>query len=186
MVNGNEMISEQYEELNRYLLERINHNELDEVTIKSLVNSCVEFDSSGLSKNTMLFPNLVRPKQSVSVKFSNINFSLRLAFDIILLNPPKEMDNGMDIIRFVVRLIKLAVGEMVEILDEDMTMVLKAIYMLSYDNHGADIEKIKKFCKDNGMENQGIESILNKLENIKCIQMENEEYKIAEKLILNL
>ena len=186
MINGNEMIAEDYDRLSDYLLTCMGHEKADEVTIKSLIGSCAEFDGAGISKSSMVFPNPVNPKESVSLKFSNVKFSLRLAFDIILLNPVKPPSDKNEMLMFMIRVLKLAFGEMVKILDEDMANVLQAIYMLSYDNHGATMEKIIEYCRKYNMQAESMERVIYNLENIKCIELVEGEYKLAETVILNL
>ena len=186
MKNGNELISEQYDELTNYLWSNISHDNLDKTTIRSLIGSCAEFEGAGISKNTMVFPNLFSPEESVSVKFSNVKFSLNVAFDIVLLDPNKSMEDKTTMLLFVVRLLKLAYNNMIQKLDKDMTKVLHAVYMLSYDEHGATIEDIKRYCKDNKMDVRQMSSIIEQLEKIKCIKLDNGEYKLAETVILNL
>lgn len=70
MINGNEMISERYTEFSEYLLKNIAHDNIDEVAIKSVIGACAEFEGAGITKNSMVFPNLVKPGESISVKFS--------------------------------------------------------------------------------------------------------------------
>ena len=95
MINGNELISEKYDELSEYLLENIKHEGVDKVTVRSLIGACAEFGETGVSKNSMVFPNLFQAGGAVSVKFSNIRFNLKIAFDIILLSPSKPFESGI-------------------------------------------------------------------------------------------
>ena len=186
MINGNEMISERYTEFSEYLLKNIAHDNIDEVEIKSVIGACAEFEGAGITKNSMVFPNLVKPGESISVKFSNVKFSLRLAFDIVLLNPTKPVESKTDMIQFIVKILKMSFGEMVEMLDVDMTTVLKAVYMLSYDNHGASMDKIVDYVSKNGMDEVKTKEVVDDLEKIKCISLNDGEYTLAETIVLNL
>lgn len=185
MINGNESVSEKYDELSEYLLANIDHENIDKVAVRSLIGVCAEFEGTEISKNSMIFPNPIRHGESISVKFSNIKFSLRLAFDSILLSPSDFMNDKGDIIRFIIKVIKLANSEMSIHLDTDMTTVLKAVYMLSYDNHGACMEKLTDYASQNGIEQEKVKEIISDLESIKCVTMENGDYKLAETIILN-
>ena len=57
--------------------------------------------------------------------------------------------------------------------------------MQSYDNHGADIQKIIAQATENGLNEQKTREIIQRLESIKCIILDNGEYKIAETILLN-
>lgn len=185
MINGNETISEKYDELSEYLLTNIKQEGIDRVTVRSLIGACTEFDQTGVSKSSMVFPSLLQPGEAASVKFSNIKFNLKIAFDIILLSPSKPFLSNADVFLFVIKILKFAFTELKIDLDKDMVTILKAIYMQSYDNHGADIEQIIDQAAKSGVDEQITREIIGRLESIKCIILDNGEYKLAETILLN-
>ena len=185
MINGNENSAEKYTEFSEYLLKNIPHENVDEVAIKSLLGSCVEFEGAGVTKNSMIFPNLANPGESVSIKFSNIKFNLNTACDIILLCTTNPLESKIAMLQFVVKILKIALRA-VKMVDEDMTNIIRAVYMLSYDNHGASMEKIIEYGSKNGMDETQIRDTVKGLENIKCISLKEGEYFLAETIVLNL
>ena len=79
------------------------------------------------------------------------------------------------------------ISETSESLDKNMTIVLKAIYMSSFDNHGATMDKIRSCCQDeSGLTKENIQEAIEKLEEIKCIRLENGEYMLNETVLLNI
>lgn len=185
MINGNENSAEKYTEFSEYLLKNIPHENVDEVAVKSLLGSCVEFEGAGITKNSMIFPNLANPRESVSIKFSNVKFNLSTACDIILLWTSNPLESKIAMLQFVVKILKIALRA-VKMVDEDMTTVIRAVYMQSYDNHGASMEKIIEYGSKSGMNISKIRETVNGLEEIKCIFLKENEYFLAETIILNL
>lgn len=179
-------ISQSYTALNEYLLEHIPHDLEDEVTIKSLICSCAEFENTDQSKYSAVIPDFINHGKSISFKFSNIKFNLHTALDIILLTPPEIPDQKLKMVQFIIKLFKFICGEFIETLDENMTSVLKSIYMSSYDGHGATMDKIKLCCKDSELTEENIQEAIEKLEEIKCIRIENDEYILIETVMLNI
>ncbi|MBQ4524191.1 MAG: hypothetical protein IJA10_14780 [Lachnospiraceae bacterium] len=182
----NNKISQSYAELNEYLLEHIPHDSEDEVTIESLICSCAEFESTEQAKYSAVIPDLINHGKSISFKFSNIKFNLCTALDIILLTPTEIPSQKLNMVQFIIKLFRFVCGESMESLDENMTIVIKAIYMSSYDGHGATMDKIKLCCKDFELIEENIQEAIEKLEEIKCIRLENGEYILLETVLLNI
>lgn len=190
MINGNETTVDYYNELTDYLLKEIEHTEKDENTLKSLIRSCSEFEGTGITKNSIVLPNLRKPKESVSIKFSNIHFSLELILEIILTTTSENISEIMEqktrLLQFVLRLFNLIQGKIIEKIDENMTLVLKAIYMLSYDEHGVSLEKIKEYCKKYELTDTEVEENITHLEDLKCIELVCGEYRLIEAIIFQV
>lgn len=186
MKNGNEVTSQKYDELSEYLLSHIDQEGIDRVTVRSLAGACMEFEETGIPKNSMVFANPVKSGEAVSIKFSNVRFNLKLAFDIILLSPSKPFLSKSEVILFIVKILKLTFTEMIETLDNDMLIILKAVYILSYDNHGADLKKIINYAEENGLNQEKAMDIIRGLDSIKCITLDDGEYKLTETIVLNL
>lgn len=183
MINGNEMPSERYDEFVNYLLSNVNHDNIDKITIKSLICSCVEFDEMGISKNACTFLDIANSGKSLHLGIPSAKINLKLLLDIILLNPKEKLETKIELIIFIIKAINLLSGQIVNILDKNTTIVLKTIYMLSYDNHGVSLEKIESYCKDDKITDIG--SILKSLEDLKCIELIDDEYKLIDIIIFN-
>ena len=112
---------------------------------------------------------------------------LRLALDIILLAPTEFSQQKLRVIQFIIKMFMFIISETSESLDKNMTIVLKAIYMSSFDNHGATMDKIRSCCQDeSGLTEENIQEAIEKLEEIKCIRPENGEYMLNETVLLNI
>lgn len=186
-MNGNENTSEKYDDITEYILKQIDGNidEADKVAVRSLIGTCMEFDNTDMSKTAMIFPVLGKKGKALSINAAR--FNLGLAFNIILLDPSGIQKDKKGIILFVAKLIKLAyTSQLCKILDEEIVEVLKTIYSLSYDNHGAAREKIYEELEGTFNDKGRLKNILDALEQAKCIVLIDGKYVIAEKIVFSI
>lgn len=172
-------IPEQYNELIERLNPLIKNYDIDEIALNGLVRGCVHIEEELAQPVTRLYKR--KDGTMFTTKVSNIKvdlkFALSNAFRMKAIFSFKEVWLTLAIIYLIVDLFTDATKEV----DEDMSVVLLAVYRLQKSNLDdilvyidSNIDVGKKYQKDI------IEKALDKLEDFKCIKLIEDRYILNE------
>ena len=174
-------IPEEYIEINNMLEPVIKEYNLDEISVKSLVRSCIEIEEQPIQPATVVWKS--KDGNSYSTKPSNIKVNLKFALSTVF--RLKTVINQKDIwlilaiLHLVVDLFTCSTTK----IDELSGLTLLSVYRLQH----ADEERLFRYAKE--ICPKGKEEILQKadfnlslarLEEWGCIKMEQGEYILNE------
>ena len=190
----NETMEEQYKALGTYLIEKVDYNRVnvDKQTLESIIAASCDFDFNDNARTSYVIPDIVHPRQSISVKFSNVHFSLKTALDMILLIPDQKLSNELEIIRFIIGVMKFSLDNFEIEIGTDETKILRQIYLLDYNRKGV----LETILKENmeGIDDEKFDKAINNLKITHCIEdvfmdidgKTEKAYILIEKVLLNI
>ena len=111
---------------------------------------------------------------------------------MILLVPTKTMSNELEIIKFIVGIVKFTVSNAATDIDVPETEIIRKLCLLDYNGEGVSKEKLMSEVND--LDNVKFEAALKKLESINSVQSyyidedgkTKKMYRITENVVLNI
>lgn len=194
MIEPNERIADQYQALTTFLMENVGYDaeKVDRETIESIIDASCEFDQSDDSKTSTVIPNMAYPEKSISVKFTNIHFGFKQALDMVMLVPTKQLSGELEIIKFIISIMKFTVDSVSEEVGIEETRIIKALCMLDYAGKGISKDRLKAEVED--ISDKEFSTAIATLEKLNCIQSFYEDidgkteemYRMTETVLLNI
>lgn len=173
----------QYDILMKKLDSIIKENNLDPISIKSLLLSSVEFldDEESNAQAIILTPSDLSNVKSIKLRNAKIN--LKFALNVIFSAKTIFSDNQMWMIFSILNVVNLLKDQSTITLGESEAIVLYVIYKLRRANE----DKISRYihdCDELRKDTINIEQSLDLLEKIGTIEMIGGEYTIKEIVII--
>lgn len=180
-----EFIQEPYNSIMEIMQPIIQEHNLDEITMESIVRSCVEVEEKEIQRAKYIRPGL--KGEIYSTKLPNIKINLEFIFSTLNASKAvvkeKSMWMGVAVIYLVYYLFKQSTVKIEN--SEIMSLVLFALYRLRRANVKETEEYVKQIAPDNMKKKVTIEVIeksLCKLEELKCISLIEGKYILIEKI----
>ena len=180
-------LAPEYKEIEKELKSFIDENNLDEVTVNSLIRGSIEVLEPDIPIASSVFINAKTFSHSVSVKVKNIKVNLEFALNSIFAFKSICDATGIGLILVLLRAILSIMGKIQVTLGVKEAVTLFALYRLRC----ADSERIFSYIKQMSEENANatisrteMEEALKFLESIGTIKMEDGNYCIQETIIV--
>lgn len=172
----------EYDFLVSQVADLINDRKVDEVTVRSLYQSCFEFEELTPQVASIAVVSTSGKSDSFSIKPLNVNINLKFALDTIFMSRPVFTENGIWLILSLLRALCYLLGSTVKPITKEEAILVYAVYRLRQADESRIIDYIKEIELYDDIKDA--QEALNSLVKLNVLDIEDGDYFLKESVII--